>query len=90
MSRDKHRSKRRRLELLTAAARLADTRGPGFGIALNCERGLAMENPDLQRLLSEGLLELKRPRIGARTRLTIAVITPAGRSFLAESGCDSA
>lgn len=83
MSKDKHRSKERRLKILSGAASLADRFGAAYGIPLNCEEGMALENRDLQRLLRDGLLELKRPRIGeGKTRLTIAVITPAGRKAL--------
>lgn len=52
MSARKHRSLERRMELLFLAK--------NEGIALHCEGGMALANPDLQRLIKEGMLEIRR------------------------------
>lgn len=54
MSADKHRGRERRLALLRLAA------GSKQGILLHAEGGMAMRNPDLQRLLLSGHLSLHR------------------------------
>ena len=52
MSKDKHRSLGRRLALLREAEK--------HPIPLHCEGGIAVANPDLQRLAADGLVEIKR------------------------------
>lgn len=53
MSADKHRSRQRRMTLLQDAC----TKG---GIPLHCEGGMAMDNPDLQRLITAGHMKVVR------------------------------
>lgn len=54
MSKDKHRSRDRRLALLRTM------RDRGGRIYLHCEGGMAAKNPDLQRLAHEGLAIIAR------------------------------
>jgi len=61
VSADKHRSRARRLRLLRmAAARWSGPSDRLEGILLHAEGGMAMDNPDLKRLVSEGHLRIVR------------------------------
>lgn len=85
MSKDKHRSRERRLEFL----RLANSR-PDGRLYLNCHGGLPYDNPDIQRLIKEGLFKLDRtpsfPGIiygcGTPNRKTYVEITEEGKKVL--------
>jgi hypothetical protein len=82
MSADKHRSRERQIKLLAKAME------PG-GIRINCEGGIKHDDADLERLVEEGLIEIRRVRDkysspfgGGWIRRTRGFLTVAARGRL--------
>ena len=84
MSKDKHRSRDRRLALLQLALD-SEARGAA-GIACNCHGGLPLANRDAKRLVKEGALKVQRipyPSLsGYSLRRTYLVLTDKGRGMV--------
>lgn len=81
MSKDKARSRTRRLELLSDAV------AKGGGLRTNCQGGMSSEDPDLQRLVADGHMRISRESIymGGTHTITTFKITPLGQTWLADT-----
>lgn len=60
MSKDKHRSRARRIALLRRAAHVSEGWGVRLGLIIHREGGIAFKNRDLQRLLRDGMVRISR------------------------------